>query len=107
MINLLNKTNDFIFFAIALLPYPHENSTHSTYVETLTTSHATTYIEFPMRVSASYPLPVRTLLKGVRPSRQAHLQCPIKVHGVRGYLGGVQHPVEWQATHSTGACPRP
>ena len=30
---------------------------------------------------------------------------PHKVQETCGYTGGVQHPVVWQATHPTGACP--
>ena len=67
---------------------------------------STACIEFPAPCPPSYPMPVRTPLEGVRPSRQAHLQCPVQVHETCGYTGGVQHPVEWQATHTTGACPR-
>ena len=48
-------------------------------------------------VPAYYPQPVRTPLKGVRPSRRAHMQCPNKVRETCGYRGGVQHPVEWQS----------
>ena len=105
---LVDMFHVFSIFQLHFGRFPTEYRIHSTFAETLTrTAHATTNIEFPKQCPPGYPLPVRTLLKGVRPSRQAHLQCPVQVHGTCGYTGGVQHPVEWQATHTTGACPRP
>ena len=80
------------FFQLHFSQIPTAYRTHSTFAET---TSAKTYIEFPRKVPASYPQPVRTPLEGVRPSRQAHLQCPLQVHGTREYTGGVQHPVVW------------
>ena len=90
-------------FPIALQPNPHGIS----HTLDICRDKSLDLHRIPYNVPACYPQPVRTPLKGVRPSRRAHMQCPNKVRGTCGYRGGVHHPVEWQSHSYHWGLPRP